>query len=463
MNEMIQDNYIDLINHFINTDQTPISEECISCLGMGKIIYYYTYSRYTKDKSLEEQADILLDEILDKAFDLPVCLEDGILGLGCGIIYLLRNGFIGGDEDDILGDIDRLYWVSLKKGNIDGYGWLCYLRHRILCNRNENNRVYGLILKQHALSILDTLYEDKLKGLLLTRDMLREVLNYHNMKLSPSRTATLLGVETMCEKFVDMRCIENRRIDFVIPVRIDSVERERNLDVLLAILTKMDNVRVLIMEGDLYSKYKLKIPYENVMYFFVEDLDPIFHRTKYLNCLLNEAQAPIVGIWDTDVIVSERQIECAINKIREGKAAMAFPYDGHFYALPQRESLMFVQNYSFIYLNEQIDEKLLEYGPHSVGGAFLVNREIYLKAGGENEFFYGWGPEDAERVKRLQILGLPIFRAEGPLFHLYHPRKENSKFCNINVEAQNRKELLNVCGMTRTELIQYIQTWPWKK
>ena len=28
----------------------------------------------------------------------------------------------------------------------------------------------------------------------------------------------------------------------------------------------------------------------------------------------------------------------------------------------------------------------------------------YLRAGGENEAFYGWGPEDAERVKRLEIL-----------------------------------------------------------
>ena len=99
------------------------------------------------------------------------------------------------------------------------------------------------------------------------------------------------------------------------------------------------------------------------------------------------------------------------------------------------------------------------HGPHSVGGAFLVNRKVYLEAGGENECFYGWGPEDAERVKRMEVLGLPVCRANGSLFHLYHPRGKNSWYQNKEIEKRNRLEFLKVCGMTREELQEYVRTW----
>ena len=45
---------------------------------------------------------------------------------------------------------------------------------------------------------------------------------------------------------------------------------------------------------------------------------------------------------------------------------------------------------------------------------------MYVQAGGENEHFYGWGPEDLERVKRMEILGYSVTRIKGDLYHLYH-------------------------------------------
>lgn len=91
-------------------------------------------------------------------------------------------------------------------------------------------------------------------------------------------------------------------------------------------------------------------------------------------------------------------------------------------------------------------------GRPSVGGAFLVNRDKYLQAGGENEGFYGWGPEDAERVKRLEILGLPISRTKGSLYHLNHKRKPDIGIDNQKKALHNQKVLLNTCEMNKTEL-----------
>lgn len=89
----------------------------------------------------------------------------------------------------------------------------------------------------------------------------------------------------------------------------------------------------------------------------------------------------------------------------------------------------------------------------------MVNKEIYLEAGGENEHFYGWGMEDVERVKRMEILGFPVLRTSGVLYHLFHFRYENSRFYSPTLEEKSREEFLKVCSMCKDQLKHYIRTW----
>jgi predicted glycosyltransferase involved in capsule biosynthesis len=93
----------------------------------------------------------------------------------------------------------------------------------------------------------------------------------------------------------------------------------------------------------------------------------------------------------------------------------------------------------------------LMHGYHSVGGAFIVNKEKYIKAGGENENFYGWGPEDTERIKRMEIMNLPVCYSPGIMFHLWHPVGKNSWFANAELERKNRRELQKTCKIFKTK------------
>ena len=104
---------------------------------------------------------------------------------------------------------------------------------------------------------------------------------------------------------------------------------------------------------------------------------------------------------------------------------------------------------------EKVDATSIGMRP-SVGGAFLVNRVAYLRAGGENEAFYGWGPEDAERVKRLEILELPIARVKGPLYHLDHPRGINSGFDMGERDKRNLEALLATCRRSKAEMLRWL-------
>lgn len=239
-----------------------------------------------------------------------------------------------------------------------------------------------------------------------------------------------------------------QNLSIIIPLRVDSKERLDNLNFILSLLLDQPFVEVDILEADVERRFQTPCGDTRIRYCFVEDSDPVFHRTRYLNQLLRAARHEVVGVWDTDVIISPAQLQEAVERIRLG-SVMCFPYDGRFIFLNKEQSVAVREDLSVL---EQID---ISYSMRpSVGGAFLVNREAYLKAGAENEHFYGWGPEDAERVKRLEILELPISRVAGSLFHLHHPRGINSGFDCGARDKQNLQALIDTCRMTKAELLK---------
>lgn len=75
---------------------------------MGIVLFFAHYARVTQNKQYEDFAEILLDEIYEEIhWDLPINLENGLCGIGWGIEYLVQNGFMKGNTDEILADIDR--------------------------------------------------------------------------------------------------------------------------------------------------------------------------------------------------------------------------------------------------------------------------------------------------------------------------------------------------------------------
>jgi len=164
-----------------------------------------------------------------------------------------------------------------------------------------------------------------------------------------------------------------------------------------------------------------------------------------INHLISMAETPFVAIWDADAIAPPEQIIAEVEKLRNKEAILSFPYDGRFYSCDKVSCDIFKKYLNIEILTRRIPVMMLMHGYHSVGGAFIVNKEEYMKTRGENENFFGWGPEDTERIKRMEILGLPIYYATGVLFHLWHPKGKNSWFANSEIERQNRKELQRIC------------------
>lgn len=239
-------------------------------------------------------------------------------------------------------------------------------------------------------------------------------------------------------------------ISIVIPLRIESEERYENLHCVLQHLLRIPFVHIELLEADKERRFHYN-HHERVRYRFIHDEEKVFYRTRYLNMLLKNAQYPIVGVWDADVLIPEHQLIASIWHILEGDV-LCFPYDGDFRFLEKDRSRTIRKQPDELQRNDGF--RLM--GCPSVGGAFLVNRGRYLQAGGENEGFYGWGPEDVERVKRLEILELPIGRTQGSLYHLHHERKADIGIDNRKKAMHNQKVLLNTCKMSKAELTHVI-------
>lgn len=234
-------------------------------------------------------------------------------------------------------------------------------------------------------------------------------------------------------------------LTILIPIRIDSSDRLRNLHVLTDNLKKLDCVHIIILEADSQSRME---PIEGVQQIFVEDHNPLFYRTHYINVLCSMARSKYIGIWDSDVIVCQEQMEQAMTMLRTDKADMVYPFDGRCYHVDGEILHKYISIKDDKILTSDINNLYCIYGIHTSGGAFLVNRNAYIEAGGDNEKFKGWGPEDLERFKRWEVRGYRVLRTEGAIFHLHHYRGENSRYFNQNIKHSALQALFKTCRET---------------
>ncbi len=129
---------------------------------MGIAIFFYHYSRYSKNKIYEDYAGELVDEIYEEiSTSSPVNFENGLTGMGWGIEYLVKNGFVQADTDEALEEIDNAIYrhrinspVLLNTGD-DLFGYGFYHIARILGHEIDDNDLNTLIKKYHLIFLTD--------------------------------------------------------------------------------------------------------------------------------------------------------------------------------------------------------------------------------------------------------------------------------------------------------------------
>lgn len=240
-------------------------------------------------------------------------------------------------------------------------------------------------------------------------------------------------------------------LTFIIPIRVDSMIRMENILAVVRFIRLM-GAYIIIYEADKYNNHILErlIPKnDRLTYRFLTDYDPIFFRTHYLNMMTKEVHTPYMAIWDADVVVTPQQIFQSLSVLMNDMADISFPFNGMFLDTGNVIREHYVMKHQIAYMLRFQSYMNYLYAKNFVGGGILVNKEKYVDAGAENERFYGWGPEDLDRFRRWVNKGYRIHRADGPMFHLTHPRNING---GIRSRIQNRICQMNISDST-TEVI----------
>ena len=250
-----------------------------------------------------------------------------------------------------------------------------------------------------------------------------------------------------------MNGLNLKDVTFLIPLRIDSVKRLENTLVVVDYLLNHFDTQVKILEatGRDTGILKALLP-EKVNHYFVEDYDEIFHRTKYINKLVESCETCFVSVWDADVIIPISQIEETMRLLRSEEAQFVTPFQDNFLDTSYILRDLYIHTRDINVLINHRGKMISLYNPNPVGGVFFANRKSYIKSGMENERFYGWGREDGDRVNRWKILGYNHTHVKGLLFHLTHERGINSAFHSPNQIDIKSAELIRTLAMSREEM-----------
>ena len=232
---------------------------------------------------------------------------------------------------------------------------------------------------------------------------------------------------------------------FIIPIRIESSDRLRNVITTTAFLLENFDTNIIIKEVDqesIFEKEALPILKEildvdvNVFHIFEKSNSPSFHRQKVLNEMIMEAKTKVIINYDCDVILPLDSYKVAYDFIMNNDFDVVYPYGQGSYQKQVNATdeivSKFLETGDYSYLDNNSNIYLSDFG-----WVQFFNRQVYIDGGMENENFVAYAPEDKERFYRFTTLGYNVGRIDYIVYHLEHVRGHNSWLNNPHMQQNN--------------------------
>jgi predicted glycosyltransferase involved in capsule biosynthesis len=253
-------------------------------------------------------------------------------------------------------------------------------------------------------------------------------------------------------------------LTFLIPTRIETEDRLRNIVSSVSYLLKHIPAKVIVKEVSDHPTFRFRAIPEirkyadtsNLAYLYEETQEPLFCKSKVLNDLIVASDTKVVANYDADCILPLESYHQAYIAVNENQADVVYPYGCGVY----QWCADYNQNIYEEFVN-QLDVSVLDkqkkLSNSTIGWTQFVNRQKYIDSYMMNENFISWGCEDDEFYYRMSVLGNRIGRIDNYVYHLEHSRTHNSWFSNPNFN--NNWVLWNtIKTFDRNKLIQYYES-----
>ena len=250
-------------------------------------------------------------------------------------------------------------------------------------------------------------------------------------------------------------------LTFIIPTRIETEDRLRNIISSVSYLLKHLSAKVIVKEVAPQSTFKFRaIPeikkyadISNLTHIYEQTSEPLFCKSKVLNDLIVAADTKFVANYDADCILPLTSYHQAYALLAGDKADVVYPYGCGIYQWKAEYDMQVYQEFVST-LDYRIVDKRKSLSNSTIGWTQFVNRQKYIDSYMMNENFISWGCEDDEFYFRMSTLGNRIARVDDYVYHLEHSRTDNSWFSNP--KFNNNWQLWHtIKTFDRNQLIQY--------
>lgn len=213
-------------------------------------------------------------------------------------------------------------------------------------------------------------------------------------------------------------------LTIVIPYKGSQDVRKINLRIVLDYLVYINIKNIIISEEYdhepttdwILDEYKNKF---SILKLISTKTDGLFSRSNLINKGVEESPTSFICIQDGDVVLPKEIFECSLNLLDSG-FDLVYPFNRKVDQILDKQS--FIKNYDF----EKASIKS-EFRPNSDGGMQFVKKESFMKIGGYNTSFKGWGSEDNEFILRVILGDLKFTRLNNSLYHLKHEKEIATK------------------------------------
>ena len=196
------------------TDRLIEKGKCFPNIGlwdgkMGIAVYLLHLARITGEENYERQADEFMDTVYEQLAErTSFFYGDGLLGIGCGIEYMIEHGFIEGDSDEILAEIDIVARNIVDRRPIeslplqDGVCGVGYYLYRRLKNKPDNDEsMLTLKFKEYLIYLIDWV-EERLHRLDVFNHKIERMMSFClrrlvDLNIPISDRYELLGIESL--------------------------------------------------------------------------------------------------------------------------------------------------------------------------------------------------------------------------------------------------------------------------
>ena len=258
-------------------------------------------------------------------------------------------------------------------------------------------------------------------------------------------------------------------LTFIIPTRIETEDRLRNIISSVSYLLNHIPAKVIVKEVSDSPTFKFRAIPEikkyadtsNLTHLYEKTKEPLFCKSKVLNDLIVASDTKVVVNYDADCILPISSYHQAYSAINNDQLDVVYPYGCGVYQWRAEYNSRIYEEFINCLDISTLDKKKILWDS-TIGWCQFVNRKKYIDSFMMNENFISWGCEDDEFYFRMSVLGNRIGRINDYVYHLEHSRTYNSWVSNPHFSS-NMHLWNTIKTFDRSQLIDYYRNQEYYK